>query len=72
MTQEGRTLTTGLSEVDVKFQTQEESFVEPPNPKYLKVHAAFAKVLHLCGAAEYIENVERDAEMEGNLRLNGL
>ena len=72
MTREGRTLTTGLSEVDVEFRTQEESFVEPPNPEYLKVHAAFAKVLHLCGAAEYIENVERDAEMEGNLRLNGL
>ena len=72
MTREGRTLTTGLSEVDVEFQTQEESFVEPPNPEYLKVHAAFAKVLHLCGATEYIENVERDAEMEGTLRLNGL
>ena len=72
MTREGRTLTTGLSEVDVEFRTQEESFVEPPNPEYLKVHAAFTKVLHLCGAAEYIENVERDAEMEGTLRLNGL
>lgn len=72
MTRKGRTLTTGLSEVDVEFRTQEESFVEPPNPEYLKVHAAFAKVLHLCGAAEYIENVERDAEMEGTLRLDGL
>ena len=71
MTREGRTLTNGLSEVDVEFRTREESPVEPPNPDYLKVHAALAKVLHLCGAAEYIERVERDAEMEGTLRLNG-
>ena len=71
MSREGRTLTTGLSEVDFEFRTREESSVEPPNPDYLKVHAAFAKVLHLCGAADYVEKVERDAEMEGTLRLNG-
>lgn len=71
MSREGRTLTTGLSEVDIEFRTREESSVEPPNPDYLKVHAAFAKVLHLCGAADYVEKVERDAEMEGTLRLNG-
>jgi hypothetical protein len=71
MSREGRTLTNGLSEVDVEFRTLEESSVEPPNPDYLKVHAAFAKVLNLCGAAEYVESVERDAEMEGTLRMNG-
>jgi hypothetical protein len=60
-----------LSEVDVEFRTHEESSVEPPNPDYLKFHAALAKVLHLCGVAEYIERVERDAELEGTLRLNG-
>jgi len=64
-------LSNGSSEVDVEFRTLEESSVEPPNPDYLRVHAAFAKVLHLCGAAEYMESVERDAEMEGTLRLNG-
>jgi hypothetical protein len=70
--EEGRTLTNGSREVDVEFRTREEDrLIEPPNPEYLKVHAAFAKVLHLCGAAEYIESVERDAEMEGTLRLNG-
>jgi len=57
--------------VDVEFRTREETSVEPPNPEYLKVHAAFAKVLHLCGAADYIESVERDAEIRGTLRLNG-
>jgi len=64
-------LSNGLREVDVEFRTREESSVEPPNPEYLKVHAAFAKVLHLCGAADYIESVERDAEIRGTLRLNG-
>ncbi|KAN0133391.1 hypothetical protein V8E53_008831 [Lactarius tabidus] len=29
-----------------------ESTVEPPNPTYLKAHAAFAKVLHLSGASQ--------------------
>ena len=50
----------GSLEADVQFQTLEESTVgsvEPPNPYYLKVHAAFAKVLNLCGAAEYMESV---------------
>ena len=71
MTRSGTRLSNGLREVDVEFPTLEESTVEPPNPAYLKVHAAFAKVLHLSGAAEYIEKVERDAEMEGTLRPDG-
>jgi hypothetical protein len=72
MPRRGITLSNGSREVDVEFRTrEEESSIEPPSPEYLKVHAAFAKVLHLCGAAEYIESVERDAEMEGTLRLNG-
>ncbi|KAH8995216.1 hypothetical protein EDB86DRAFT_2829534 [Lactarius hatsudake] len=64
-------LSNGLHEVDVEFPTREESSVEPPNPDYLKVHAAFAKVLHLCGVAQYMESVDYEAEMEGTLRLNG-
>ncbi len=64
-------LSNGSREVDVEFRTLEESSVEPPNPDYLKVHAAFAKVMNLCGAAQYIESVESDAEMEGTLRQNG-
>jgi len=60
-----------LREVDVLFRTLEESSVEPPNPQYLKVHAAFAKVLHLCRALEHMYDVEMNAEMEGTLRLNG-
>ncbi|KAF8139128.1 hypothetical protein K438DRAFT_2030775 [Mycena galopus ATCC 62051] len=36
--------------------------LEPPNADYLMIHAAFARVLHLCGAAEYMEDIRRDAE----------
>ena len=71
MTRPSTRLSNGLREVDVEFPTLEESTIEPPNPAYLKVHAAFAKVLHLSGAAEYVEKVERDADMEGTLRLDG-
>ncbi len=71
MSLEGRHLSNGSCDVGVEFRSREESSVEPPNPDYLKVLAAFAKVLHLCGAAESMENVETDAEMEGALRLNG-
>jgi hypothetical protein len=70
MSRQGTALSNGLKEADVEFRTEEPS-VKPPNPDYLKVHAAFAKVLHLCGAAEYMEKVEEDAEMEGTLRMNG-
>jgi hypothetical protein len=64
----------GANELDVEFPTREESSVEPPNPYYLKVHAAFANVLQLCEAVDYIWEIERGAEMEimgGTLRSNG-
>ncbi|KAH8977168.1 hypothetical protein EDB86DRAFT_3169705 [Lactarius hatsudake] len=64
-------LSNGSLDSDVEFPTLEVSSVEPPNPNCLKIHAAFAKVLHLCGVAEYIESVEMDAETEGTLRLDG-
>lgn len=60
----------GSSEADVEFPTVEESFVEPPNPEYLKVHAAFAKVLNTCGALDLLEMDESDDEMDATLRLN--
>lgn len=39
-----------LTNVDVKLRTRDESSVESPNPDYLniKIHIAFAKVLHIC------------------------
>jgi len=54
-----------MDEVDVEFRTLAQSGVEPPNPAFLRAHAAFAKVLSLCGAIQYLESVERDAERSG-------
>lgn len=54
---------------DVEFPTREISGVEPPNPMFLAAHAAFAKVLHLSGAAAFMDKLERDAE-EVSLRMH--
>lgn len=45
----------------------------PPTLIIFKVHAAFAKVLHLYGAVEYMKSIEWDVEMEGTIwgALNG-
>lgn len=40
---------------DVQFPMEADSGVAPPNPEFLRIHAAFAKVLHLSGAASFIE-----------------
>jgi hypothetical protein len=42
-----------------------ESSVESPNPDYLKIHVAFAKVLYLSEVTEYVRNVEKDAGDKG-------
>ncbi|KAH9074124.1 hypothetical protein EDB83DRAFT_2515891 [Lactarius deliciosus] len=63
--------TDGSSEADVEFQTAEESSVEPPNPDYLEVHTAFAKVLNPCRAVRYLGEVERYTERDATLHLNG-
>ncbi|KAJ7053922.1 hypothetical protein C8F01DRAFT_1165324 [Mycena amicta] len=44
----------------------------PPNPEFVRIHAAFAKVLNLSGAAAYMEDLERDAERMERLHLDGL
>ncbi|KAJ7434250.1 hypothetical protein B0H11DRAFT_2296353 [Mycena galericulata] len=69
MVQDGRRFSDGQASPDVEFRQVEG--VEPPDPEFLRVHAAFAKVLNLCGAAEYIEIVERDAESTTTLRIDG-
>ncbi|KAF8129390.1 hypothetical protein K438DRAFT_2032529 [Mycena galopus ATCC 62051] len=45
--------------------------LEPPNPDYFMIHAAFARVLHLCGAAEYMKDIRRDAERVDMLYSDG-
>ncbi|TFK41561.1 hypothetical protein BDQ12DRAFT_720407 [Crucibulum laeve] len=55
---EGLTLGNGQVSTDVIFCDSAESGFDPPDPDLIRVHAAFAKVLHLCGAAEYVESIE--------------
>ena len=38
---------------------------------FLRVHGAFAKVMNLCGATEYLESVEMDAGCNNGLYDNG-
>jgi hypothetical protein len=42
-----------------------------PDPRYLKLHAACAKVAHLSGAGEYIETIFRDMESMRVLAKDG-
>jgi len=60
-------LSTGLIEVDVEFQTRAQSSVDLPNPAFLRAHAAFAKVLSLCDATQYLES---DAKRIGSFHEN--
>ncbi len=59
------------TEVDVEFRTREESPVDPPNPDYLRVHVAIAKVLYLSEAADHMQSVVWEVEYEGALSPNG-
>lgn len=53
-------LANGEEFADVEFLANTE--VLPPNPRYLEVHAAFAKVLARSEAAAYMERVEKSNE----------
>lgn len=61
-------LTNGQVSSTVEFNNPD---VAPPNPEFLRIHAAFAKVLHACGAAEYFQKLQRDAEEVKELYLDG-
>ncbi|KZT27138.1 hypothetical protein NEOLEDRAFT_1168302 [Neolentinus lepideus HHB14362 ss-1] len=58
----GVILNAARKDVDVTFRSVAELGVEPPDPELLRIPAAFAKVLHACGAAEYYERLEREGE----------
>lgn len=62
-------LSNGLPTADVQFRTLAESGFHPPDPELIGIHAAFAKVLNLSGAAEYVEKLEMDAERNEALFL---
>ena len=60
MTRDNVYLSNLRREADVQFNT--DTGVNPPDRTFISIHAAFAKVLSLCGAAEYMEKIERDFE----------
>ncbi|KAF9513329.1 hypothetical protein BS47DRAFT_1485733 [Hydnum rufescens UP504] len=51
--------------------TSSDPLLPLPNPRYLEMHAAAAKVAHLSGAAEYIERTLRDLEEVKVLSADG-
>ncbi|CAK5276762.1 unnamed protein product [Mycena citricolor] len=67
--QSGRRFSNGRVSTDVRFRQVEG--IDPPNPQLLEIHAAFSRVLNLCGAAEYFDGVEQDAESGMTLRMDG-
>lgn len=42
---------------DVKFRSDDPN-AGAPDPAFLRIHAAFGRVLHICGAVEYMDKVE--------------
>jgi hypothetical protein len=54
----------------VTFATT-DSRISLPDPRYLRVHAACAKVAHLSGAGECIDRIIRDLEDTQVLAANG-
>ncbi|KIJ30487.1 hypothetical protein M422DRAFT_36550 [Sphaerobolus stellatus SS14] len=63
-------LLTGYSPL-VTFTTPDERNLPVPNPAYLALHASCAKVAHLSGAAEYIDQVFSDMEETRVLSADG-
>ncbi|KAJ7201326.1 hypothetical protein GGX14DRAFT_465090 [Mycena pura] len=71
MIREGTRFGNGQALTVVEFRNEEVSGVEPPDPDFIRIHAALAKVLYLCGAGEHFDDVERDAECATTLRADG-
>ena len=44
-----------------------EEPVDPPNPDYIRVHAAFSKVLYLSEVSDYMHRVMWSIDYEGAL-----
>ncbi|CAA7265221.1 unnamed protein product [Cyclocybe aegerita] len=55
----------------ISFSTPDPERLPLPDPRYLAVHVACARVAHMSGAAEYIHKVLRDMEETDVLRNDG-
>ncbi|KIY49502.1 hypothetical protein FISHEDRAFT_41664 [Fistulina hepatica ATCC 64428] len=60
-----------LSNARVDFTTPDTVNLPLPDPRYLKLHAACARVASLSGAAECIDNILRKAEVTDVLAFDG-
>lgn len=56
----------------VKFVDRSNTGIEVPSAELLALHAAFARVFHASGAAEYIEQIRKDPSTAHQLQSNGL
>ncbi|KAJ6482150.1 hypothetical protein C8R47DRAFT_1134097 [Mycena vitilis] len=71
MLDEDRRFSNGLRATDVTFLSKAITGVDPPDPDLIAIHAAFARVLHFCGVAEYFDDIERQREEGTTLRMDG-
>ncbi|KAF8879713.1 hypothetical protein BD779DRAFT_1124475 [Infundibulicybe gibba] len=54
-------LSDGLTSADVEFHMRDG--VQPPDPEYLAVHAAIAKVVNACGVTDYVEDLDSEEDV---------
>ncbi|KAJ7746573.1 hypothetical protein B0H16DRAFT_1852587 [Mycena metata] len=66
-----RRFSNGRAATQVSFRAKAASGVDPPDPELIAAHAALARVLELCGVAEWVDGVEREREEGGMLRGDG-
>lgn len=60
-------LSNGKFDGVAQFPSKAESGIDPPDPELLRIHAAFAKVLGACGAAEVYTKWEDDMRRRGTV-----
>ncbi|KAJ7629369.1 hypothetical protein DFH06DRAFT_1480366 [Mycena polygramma] len=71
MLDEDRRFSNGLRATDVTFPSKDITGVDPPDPYLIAIHAAFGRILHHCGVAEYFDDIERQREGGTTLRMDG-
>ncbi|KAG2012322.1 hypothetical protein CC2G_012350 [Coprinopsis cinerea AmutBmut pab1-1] len=55
----------------VRFQSSDPENLPLPSPRYLEIHAAFARIAHFSGATDYIDRIMRDLEDKTVLANDG-
>ncbi|KAH9920956.1 uncharacterized protein B0H18DRAFT_1022933 [Fomitopsis serialis] len=68
MLAQGHLFSNGQGSADVEFRALPG--IEAPDPELLRIHAAFAQVLHLCGAADFMNEHYRFDEGDVTLFMH--